>query len=490
MNGYISKPHAIMISVPYQGHINPFVHLALKLASNGFSITFAHFEFVHDKLSKSQNSNNTKELDIFSKARESGLDISYTTINDGFPIEFDRVLHLEEYWDSLLEHFPARVDEFVGSIIESNPSMVHFLVVDTIFHWPAAIANKYKLVNVSFWTEPALVFSLAYHTEALRENGHFPCKDDIEEEINYIPGVQTISTRDLMPYFKESEVNTISYKLICMAFKEVEKADFILYNTVQELESDTISALNEKSQKNYAIGPINFSKNLPKNTTVTKSLRSESDCAQWLDSKSPNSVLYVSFGSLVHTSKQVLEEIAFGLLLSEVNFIWVVRSDIVSSIDAEVLPTGFKDKVGDKGLIIPWCNQIKVLSNPAVGGFLTHCGWNSILESIWCSTPMICYPITYDQPTNKKLVVDDWKIGIGLFDGSTSINSGIQRDEVAKKIKTFMSTLEGYEQETKKVQAILQSAIEIDGSSERNFDQFVKDLKAKIYSNNEESMTN
>ncbi|KAK4487538.1 hypothetical protein RD792_005812 [Penstemon davidsonii] len=270
------------------------------------------------KLSKSQNSNNTKELDIFSKARESGLDISYTTINDGFPIEFDRVLHLEEYWDSLLEHFPARVDEFVGSIIESNPSMVHFLVVDTIFHWPAAIASKYKLVNVSFWTEPALVFSLAYHTEALRENGHFPCKD------------------------------------------------------------------------------------------------------------------------------------------------------IVSSIDAEVLPTGFKDKVGDKGLIIPWCNQIKVLSNPAVGRFLTHCGWNSILESIWCSTPMICYPITYDQPTNKKLVVDDWKIGIGLFDGSTSINSGIQRDEVAKKIKTFMSTLEGYEQETKKVQAILQSAIEIDGSSERN----------------------
>ncbi|KAL3825887.1 hypothetical protein ACJIZ3_021916 [Penstemon smallii] len=461
-----------MISAPYQGHINPFVHLALKLASNGFSITFAHFEFVHHMLSKSQNSNNRKEFDIFSKARESGLDIRYTTINDGFPIEFDRVLHLEEYWDSLLKLFPARVDEFVGSIIESNPSMVHFLVTDTIFHWSASISNKYKLVSVSFWTEPALVFSLAYHTEALKENGHYPCKDDIDEEINYIPGVQTLSTRDLM------------------AFKEVEKADFILYNTVQELESDTISALNEKSQKNYAIGPINFSKNLPKNNTVTKSLRSESDCAQWLDSKSPNSVLYVSFGSIVHTSKQVLEEIAYGLLLSEVNFIWVVRSDIVSSIDAEVLPTGFKDEVGDKGLIIPWCNQMTVLSNPAVGGFLTHCGWNSILESIWCSTPMICYPITYDQPTNKKLVVDDWKIGIGLFDGTTSINSGIRRDEVAKKIKTFMSTLEGYKQEIKEVQAIVQSAIEIDGSSEKIFDQFVKDLKAKIYSNNEESMAN
>ncbi|KAL3848872.1 hypothetical protein ACJIZ3_010754 [Penstemon smallii] len=479
MDNHVSKPHAIMISVPYQGHINPFVNLALKLASNGFSITFAHFEFVHHMLSKSQNSNGTSELDVFSKARESGLDIRYTTINDGFPIEFDRDLHLVEYRESLLEHFPARVDEFVGSIIESSPSMVHFLVADTIFHWGASIAKKHKLVSVSFWTEPALVFYLANHTEILRENGHFPCKDNIEEEINYLPGVQTISTRDLMPYLKEAEINTIHYKVIYMAFNEVEKADFILYNTVQELEPDTISALNKKFQKNYAIGPISLSKNLPINTNVTKSLRPESDCAQWLDSKPPSSVLYVSFGSLVHTSKQVLEEIAYGLLLSEVNFIWVVRSDIVSSIDAEVLPTGFIDEVKDKGLIIPWCNQIMVLSNPAVGGFLTHCGWNSILESIWCGIPMICYPITYDQPTNKKLVVDDWKIGIGLCDG-TSMNSEIKRDEVAKKIKTFMSTSHGSKQEIKKVRAILQSAIEIDGSSERNFDQFVKDLKEKI----------
>ncbi|KAL3838655.1 hypothetical protein ACJIZ3_023246 [Penstemon smallii] len=480
MDRYISKPHGIVISAPYQGHINPFVSLALKLASNGFSITFAHFEHVHHMLSKSQNSNDTNEVDVFLEARESGLDIRYTTINDGFPIEYDRGLNMREYWESLFENFPARVDEFVSSIIESNPSMNHFLVASTIFHWPASIAKKHKLVNVSLWAPSALVFSLTYNAEILREHGHFPCKDNIEEEINYIPGVQTINTKDLMPYLKESGINTNAHKLIFMAFKQVEKADFILFNTVQELESDTISALNKKGQKYYAIGPLaDFSKNLPKNTTVIKSFWSESDCAHWLDSKSPGSVLYVAFGSFVHTSKKAFQEIAYGLLLSEVNFILVVRSDIVSSIDTEILPTGFIDEIKDRGLIIPWCNQIEVLSNPAVGGFLTHCGWNSITES----------PITNDQPTNKKLVVEDWKIGIGLCDGK-SINSGIQRDEVAKKIKTFMSTLEGYKQEIKKVQAILQCAIEIDGSSKRNFDQFVKDLKVKIYSNNEESMTN
>lgn len=164
------KGHAIMISVPYQGHINPFVSLALKLASKGFTVTFAHLEFVHHKLSKA---------DIFSEARESGLNINYTTISDGFPLEFDRVAHFEEYWEGLVQDFVGRVDEFVGKIIGSDPDGVRFLVADTVFNWPAAVAEKHKLVNVSFWTQPALVFSLAYHWDLLQQNGHIPCTGNI-----------------------------------------------------------------------------------------------------------------------------------------------------------------------------------------------------------------------------------------------------------------------------------------------------------------------
>ncbi|KAL3839688.1 hypothetical protein ACJIZ3_024279 [Penstemon smallii] len=296
------RPHAIMISVPFQGHINPFVNLALKLASNGFSITFVHTEFVHQTLSKAHN-NNKNEVDFFSEARESGLDICYTTINDGFPVEFDRVIHLEEYSESILRDFPARVDEFIERRIKSDPFSTHFIVADTSYSWPATIAKKYNLVNLSFWTEPALMFSLIYHLDFLRENGHCSCKDNIDEEINYLPGVESISTKDIMPYLKESESKTIVYRALSTSFQLVKNADFILHNTIQELEPTTLSSLN-KSQPNYAIGPINFSKiNLP--TIITKSLWSESNCANWLDSKPPNSVLYVSFGSLVQTNKQI-----------------------------------------------------------------------------------------------------------------------------------------------------------------------------------------
>ncbi|CAI9779057.1 unnamed protein product [Fraxinus pennsylvanica] len=90
-----------------------------------------------------------------------------------------------------------------------------------------------QLVNVSFWTEPSLVFSIAYHLDLLRENGHFPCKDNVEENINYIPGDSSMNTRDLMSFLKESEIKRIIQKIVIKTFDvEVQKADFILLNTV------------------------------------------------------------------------------------------------------------------------------------------------------------------------------------------------------------------------------------------------------------------
>ncbi|XP_051132272.1 UDP-glycosyltransferase 86A1-like [Andrographis paniculata] len=467
------KLHAILFPIPHPGHINPSINFALKLALRGFVVTYVNLEFVHHQLkSKSQA---TEDIDIFSEARKSGLDIRHTTVSDGLPLEFNRVFHLEDYWEHMLVNFPAHADEVVGRIIHADPYLLHFLVADTFYGWSATVANKYNIANVSFWTEPALVYSLIRHSELLRENGHFPCKDNVAEEITYIPGIKTVHTKDFMPYLKESDVETTSYKLVFTAFKEESKADFVLHNTVYELESETLSGLS-KYKPHYAIGPINFSKGLPTNT-VSKSLNPETDCSQWLASKTPSSVLYVSFGSLVQTSKRNIEEIAYGLLLSEVKFIWVVRAGMAEDEEATVLPDGYEDEIQDKGLIVPWCNQLRVLEDPAVGGFLTHCGWNSVLESMWFGVPMICYPVDYDQPTNRKLVIDDWQIGINLCDGTS-----LERKEIADKIRFLMdrSVSKDINENATSVKEKMRSAVEIDGSSERNFNQFIRDLRAKI----------
>lgn len=157
-----------MIPYPYQGHITPFVYLAIKLASHGFTITFVNTHYIHSKIS---NSNKNKD-DLFANARKSGLDIRYTTVNDGFPLQFDRSLNHDQFVEGLLHVFSAHFDVLVGDLVKCDPP-VNCLIADTFYVWPAMIAEKYNLVYVSLWTEPALVFNLYYHMDLLKKNGHF-----------------------------------------------------------------------------------------------------------------------------------------------------------------------------------------------------------------------------------------------------------------------------------------------------------------------------
>ncbi|MCD7462258.1 hypothetical protein HAX54_048135 [Datura stramonium] len=168
-------------------------------------------------------------------------------------------------------------------------------------------------------------------------------------------------------------------------------------------------------------------------------------------------------------------EFAQGLMLSKVDFIWVLRP---TDDTDNYLPSEFQENI-DRGLIVPWCDQRVVLSHPAIGGFLTHCGWNSILESLWANVPMICHPIGVDQQTNRKLVVDDWKVGINLCDNYK--NKSITKEEVAKKINFLLS--EENSKELRKVVNEVKKTMEIallaNGSSEKNFDLFIEDVMAK-----------
>ncbi|XP_057751808.1 LOW QUALITY PROTEIN: UDP-glycosyltransferase 86A1-like [Arachis stenosperma] len=467
-------PHAILIAYPLQGHLIPSVHLAINLASRGFTITFVNTYSIHHQTTKAINGNCSGE-DIFAAARESGLDIRYDTVSDGLPVELDRSLNHDEFMSGLVDLMPAHVEKLVAKIMQQSSPPVTCLVVDTFFVWGSPIAKKFGLLCVSFWTEPALVYTLYYHMDLLKKNGHFACQDNRKDPIDYIPGVKTIEPKDLTSYLQDDDANTWLHQLIFAAFNDVRGADFVLCNTVQELEPQVIEAL-QSYKPFYAIGPI-FPRGFTNNATVATSLWSESDCTQWLNSKPHGSVLYASFGSYAHITKTALWEIANGLLLSNVSFVWVLRPDIVSSNDVDPLPVGFKEAVRGRGMIIHWCSQTQVLTHPAIGGFLTHCGWNSILESIWCEVPLLCFPLLTDQFTNRKLVVDDWKIGINLIDNQMVVT----KEEVLKNVNRFMdekirnqlkATMGGIKKK-------LEYALGPGGSCEKNMECFVKELNAK-----------
>lgn len=172
-----------------------------------------------------------------------------------------------------------------------------------------------------------------------------------------------------------------------------------------------------------------------------------------------------------------MSEIAHGILDSRVSFIWVLRPDIVSSDEPDPLPARFKELARGRGIVVPWCRQVEVLSHVSIGGFLTHCGWNSVLEGIWCGVPLLCFPLVTDQVTNRKLVVRDWRIGL---DGGGIDRA--DRGEVARRIQVLMKGEEGemVRVEIKKVKARLEKAVEPAGSSQKNFNRFIDDLIAHL----------
>ncbi|KAF7805624.1 UDP-glycosyltransferase 86A2 [Senna tora] len=460
------RPHAILIAYPTLGHVIPSVHLAIKLASRGFTITFVNTHSIHHHTSKAAAN---KDHNIFAAVRENGLDIRYTTVSDGLPVEYDRSLHHDQFMKSLLHDFSAHVEELVGKLVKHASPPITCLIADTFFVWPSTIAHKFGLPYISFWTEPALVFSLYYHMHLLRQN-HIR-----EDSVDYIPGVNAIHPKDMMSYLQEKDTSTLCHQIIFKAFDQVRGADFVLCNTVQELEPHTIAALQSQTRF-YAVGPI-FPLGFTKSAVPT-SLWSESDCTHWLHSKPRASVLYISFGSTVHVAKRDLVEIANGILLSKVNFVWVVRPDIVSSEDEHPLPVGFEEAVGERGMIIPWCSQIEVLTHPAIAGFLTHCGWNSTLESIWSEVPLLCFPLLTDQFTNRKLVVDDWKIGFNLGDRCGSIT----KEQVSENVSRLMDGRSREELKTaiREIKKNLGDALTTNGSSEKNMERFINDLQAKV----------
>ncbi|ONI21747.1 hypothetical protein PRUPE_2G085800 [Prunus persica] len=152
---------------------------------------------------------------------------------------------------------------------------------------------------------------------------------------------------------------------------------------------------------------------------------------KWLNKRERASVVYVCFGSEYFLTKEEIEEIAHGLELSKVSFIWVIRfpNEEKGRRVEEVLPEGFLERVGEKGIIVEgWA---KILKHSSVGGFVSHCGWSSVLESVKFGVPIIAMPMHLDQPINSRLVEEE---GVGVEVKRTTEGS-LQREEVAKVIR-------------------------------------------------------
>jgi UDP:flavonoid glycosyltransferase YjiC (YdhE family) len=206
-----------------------------------------------------------------------------------------------------------------------------------------------------------------------------------------------------------------------------------------------------------AAGPLH---KLSTRSTGSSLLREDRSCIEWLDAQATGSVLYVSFGSLATMDSDELSEVAWGLANSGQPFLWVVRQDLVKGLDGPDLPDGFGHALKARGKVVRWAPQQEVLAHPAVGGFWTHSGWNSTLESIGEGVPMICRPQFADQMMNTRYIEMVWGAGFGL-DGE------LERNKIEKVIRKMMQEREGevMKERARELKKKVASCLEIGGSS-------------------------
>lgn len=283
--------------------------------------------------------------------------------------------------------------------------------------------------------------------------------------VDYIPGIPPMRVADLPSVFSGNSPTFLQGLLESLS-QTLSKAQYVLFNSVYELEASVFDTLKEKiSIPFYPVGP-----NIPffelDDISSVNPKNGPELYIEWLNSQPIRSVLYVSMGSFLSASSAQMDEIFAGVITSGIRYILVARAET----------SQFSGNHSDMGLVVPWCNQMRVLSHSSVGGFLTHCGWNSTLEAVFAGVPMLTFPLFWDQFPNSKRIVEDWKIGWRMKRDVVGGNTLMTREEIADLIVRFMdpesSDVMEMRKRARKLQGICHEAVAEGGSSDTNLDAF------------------
>jgi hypothetical protein len=195
---------------------------------------------------------------------------------------------------------------------------------------------------------------------------------------------------------------------------QLKRCGFIS-NTFIDLEHDYCESYADSGyvKRTYCVGPLSLPIAPPARAGTGRSA-----CLDWLDTKPTHSVVYLCFGSLTNLLDAQLNELALGLEASGVPFLWVVR------VKTWEPPVGWKDRVGNRGMVIMgWAPQTDILQHPAVGAFVTQCGWNSVLETIAIGVPVLTWPMVYEQFINERFLTQVLKFGERLWPEGAGLRS-------------------------------------------------------------------
>ncbi|CAA0831028.1 UDP-glycosyltransferase 85A2 [Striga hermonthica] len=469
------KPHAVCIPYPAQGHINPMLKLAKLLHHAGFHITFVNTDYNRRRLLKSRGPH----------ALDGLPDFRFASIPDGLPpSDADATQDIPSLCVSTTTTCLEPLCDLLAGLNASGGPPVTCIVGDGVMSFTLKAAERFGLPEVLFWTTSACGLLAYIQYSRLVDRGYTPLKDMsqvtdgyLDQTIDWVPGMKDIKLRDFPSFIRTTDPNDIMLNFLIQETGAIPRAKALILNTFDALEKDVLETLSSMYPCVLPIGPLHLMTNHINDKrldSMKSSLwKEDSDCIQWLDTKEPKSVVYVNFGSITVVTAQQLTEFAWGLANSKYHFLWIVRPDIVAG-DSAMLPPEFLTETKDRSIMVSWCPQEQVLSHPAVGGFLTHNGWNSTLESIVGGVPVVCWPFFAEQQTNCRFSSVEWGIGM-------EIDNDVKRDEVEVLVREMMGGEKGEKMKEKALEwkKLAEEAAMVGGSSYLNLDKLIKEVLLK-----------
>ncbi|CAN0926102.1 UDP-glycosyltransferase 73C3 [Linum grandiflorum] len=380
----------------------------------------------------------------------------------------------------------------VESLFEKLEPRPTCIISDFCLPYTNNIANKFNVPRISFHGFSCFCLACLHCLNLHEEEVNRSVSSDYDFFV--LPGFPggTRFTKAQLPFrgkASDKDENT-------EAAEEMTKAESdaygVIVNSFEELEVDYFAQFKESKQgKVWCVGPVSLTNSndldkLQRGNDVKSSYLDE--CFHWLDNMAPGSVLYVCMGSICNLLSPQLKELALGLEESSKPFIWVIRdTEATKDLHDWIVDDGFEERISGRGMLIRgWAPQVKILSHPSVGGFLTHCGWNSSLEGISAGIPLVTWPLFGDQFCNEKLIVEVLKIGVRvgaerptLWEGKQETEVVVKRKQIERAIRLAMDDGEEREERRKKAHEfgeMARQAVGIGGSSYRNVGMLIDDV--------------
>ncbi|KAG9447682.1 hypothetical protein H6P81_013810 [Aristolochia fimbriata] len=419
--------HIILFPFMAQGHLNPFMALAGLLAR----WTRLKITFVNSPL-------NTRKLKA-ALPPDSAIhfaDLPFNSSDHGLPPNCENTQsvppHLMFRFFQATETLQPAFEGFLSQVCEQDGRPPLCVISDEFMSWSVESARKFGVFHCVINTGGAYGSAVFYSVWK-----HLPHKETDSETIAVpeFPGV-ILHRTELSRSCQEADESDPWTILFRKHVKFISQADGMFVNTVEEIDDRGLDSLRKHvSRRIWAVGPLLRFSSSPSSSSTS--------IVEWLNKHSPNSVLYISFGSQNSMRPSQMMELAKGLESSSKPFVWVLRPpigfDVTENFRTEWLPEGFEERVtGEKeqGLLVKnWAPQMEILAHESTGAFLSHCGWNSILESLMAGVPIIGWPMDAEQPFNLKYLVEELKVGVEMARGP---QAEIRADKIAETIKQFM----------------------------------------------------